>query len=176
MNLVGKIFVLLIFIMSLVFMAFSVAVYATHRNWRELVTNKDTGLKAKLDVEKAKVQNLELLRSNLEKQMQTEEQARLDALNKLRMEYTQVKQAYDEQSLKLANLTTDARQAVEAAQVAQTMLDDKLKEIDTLQSDIQKAHEDRDTRFKEAVALTDKVHELEGERSRLKAVNAKASI
>ena len=38
MNLVGKIFVVLIFVMSLVFMAFAMAVYATHRNWREEVT------------------------------------------------------------------------------------------------------------------------------------------
>lgn len=35
MNLVGKIFVLLIFIMSLVFMSTAVMVYATHRNWKE---------------------------------------------------------------------------------------------------------------------------------------------
>ena len=37
MNLVGKIFVVLIFVMSVVFMAFAMAVYATHKNWREVV-------------------------------------------------------------------------------------------------------------------------------------------
>lgn len=171
MNLVGKIFVVLILIMSLVFMAFSVAVYATHRNWRDVVTNPNTGLKKKLDDEKAKVQNLEALSAKLKEQLQTEEQARVQALNKLRTEYTQVKQAYDDQTTRLANLTTDARQAVEAAQVNQKLLNDKLEEITTLRGDIQQAHEDRDTRFKEAVALTDKVHELTGELMRLKAVN-----
>ena len=43
MNLVGKIFIVLIFVMSLVFMAFSMAVYATHRNWREVVVGKPKG-------------------------------------------------------------------------------------------------------------------------------------
>ena len=37
MNLVGKIFTVLIFVMSLVFMSFAVVVYATHRNWKEVV-------------------------------------------------------------------------------------------------------------------------------------------
>ena len=40
MNLVGKIFVVLILVMSVVFMAFAMAVYATHRNWREVVVNE----------------------------------------------------------------------------------------------------------------------------------------
>ena len=34
MNLIGKIFVVLIFVMSLVFMSFAVAVYGTHQNWK----------------------------------------------------------------------------------------------------------------------------------------------
>ena len=40
MNLVGKIFVVLILVMSVLFMAFAMAVYATHRNWREVVVNE----------------------------------------------------------------------------------------------------------------------------------------
>jgi len=35
MNIIGKIFVFAVFVMSLVFMAFSVAIYSTHTNWRE---------------------------------------------------------------------------------------------------------------------------------------------
>ena len=40
MNLVGKIFVVLILILSVLFMAFAMAVYATHKNWREVVLNE----------------------------------------------------------------------------------------------------------------------------------------
>ena len=35
MNLVGKIFVVCIFVMSMVFASFSIMVYATHTNWRD---------------------------------------------------------------------------------------------------------------------------------------------
>ena len=47
MNLVGKIFVVLIFVMSLVFMTAAMLVYAMHRNWREEVLNPQTGLNRK---------------------------------------------------------------------------------------------------------------------------------
>ena len=40
MNLVGKIFVVLILVMSVLFMAFAMAVYATHKNWREVVNEQ----------------------------------------------------------------------------------------------------------------------------------------
>ena len=58
MNLVGKILTVLIFVMSLVFMSFTVAVYSTHRNWRDEVMTPDTGLKAKLD--KSRSRNTQL--------------------------------------------------------------------------------------------------------------------
>ena len=37
MNWLGKVFVVLILIMSLVFMGLSMAVYATHKNWRKVI-------------------------------------------------------------------------------------------------------------------------------------------
>ena len=40
MNLIGKIFVVLILVMSVLFMAFAMAVYAMHQNWREVVVNE----------------------------------------------------------------------------------------------------------------------------------------
>lgn len=42
MNLVGKIFVVLIFVLSLVLMTLTVAVYMTHTNWMQMVDNSDT--------------------------------------------------------------------------------------------------------------------------------------
>ena len=39
MTLVGKIFTVLIFVMSIVFMSFAVMTFATHKNWKEYVTN-----------------------------------------------------------------------------------------------------------------------------------------
>ena len=43
MNLVGKIFVFLIFSMSVVFMSFAVMIYATHTNWKDEVLRTERG-------------------------------------------------------------------------------------------------------------------------------------
>ena len=59
MNLVGKIFVVVIFVMSLVFMTLAMMVYAMHKNWRDVVVNekeepgKPLGLSRRLQDEQA---------------------------------------------------------------------------------------------------------------------------
>lgn len=66
MNLVGKIFIVVILVLCLVFMALSMAVYTAQRNWREVVMlqkdqltpGKELGLKWRL--EDAKAQNEDL--------------------------------------------------------------------------------------------------------------------
>ena len=60
MNLVGKIFTVLIFLMSVVFAAFAVAVHATHKNW---LTEADARYKQLTD---AREQNTELLKKKKE--------------------------------------------------------------------------------------------------------------
>ena len=58
MNLVGKIFIVLILVMALVWMGLSVAVYAAHKNWKDHVENPTTGLNKQLEEAKARTQQL----------------------------------------------------------------------------------------------------------------------
>jgi myosin heavy subunit len=177
MNLLGKIFVVLILVMSLLFLGFSVAVYATHKNWKAVVFRTATdvkpgealGLKFQLDESKAKVKDLTDQLTKLQQTVQTEDQARRAQLAKLETTRAELKKEYDQQVLELAGLKEGERRAVEAAQVAQELLNAKLAEIVQLRADIAQAFDDRDARFKEAVALTDKLHEAEGELVRLTA-------
>ena len=46
MTLVGKIFTMLILIMSIIFMAFAMMVFATHRNWKDTATKTKVALDA----------------------------------------------------------------------------------------------------------------------------------
>ena len=73
MNLVGKIFVVLIFVMSLVFMAFSIATYATHRNWRDEVLGNQAknkvGLKEELQKAENRYKEVEAARLRLETEL-----------------------------------------------------------------------------------------------------------
>src|SRR5487761_1523085 len=177
MNLLGKIFVVLILVMSLVFLGFSVAVYATHKNWKAVIFRPQTdvkpgealGLKPQLDEAKAKIANLQAQLAKWQQSVQTEDQARRAQLAKLETSRAELKKEYDQQVLELAGLKEGERKAVEAAQVAQELLDSKLKEIDQLRADIAQAFDDRDATFKQAVALTDQLHEKMGETKRQKA-------
>lgn len=176
MNLLGRIFVVLILVMSLLFLGFSVAVYATHKNWKMVVlrpreaakAGEPVGLKFQLEDKTTELKNLQAQFDALKQATQTEDQALRARLASLETTRAELKKEYDQQVLELAGLKEGERRAVEAAQVAQELLDSKLKEIDQLRSDIAQALEDRDTRFKEAVALTDKLHEATGELDRLK--------
>lgn len=171
MNLVGKILVLLIFVMSLVFATFAVVVYATHKNWLDVIegTGGQPGLKAKLTDARAQVKNLQDQLKKLQEDTQTEAQARTDRNAQLQNEYSNLKTERDDYVNRLAGLTTQTREALETGKIAQELLDEKLKEIDRLHSEIQQAHEDRDQRFKDAVALTDKLHGAEGDAEKLKS-------
>lgn len=60
MNIIGKIFVFAVFVMSLVFMSFAIALFSTHTNWRDEITRTADQVQAgkplgyKLQLEEAK--------------------------------------------------------------------------------------------------------------------------
>ena len=66
MNIIGKIFVFAVFVMSLVFMSFAVAVYSTHTNWQaeiqrtadQVQAGKPLGYKAQLEEAKKERESL----------------------------------------------------------------------------------------------------------------------
>ncbi|HWB10934.1 MAG TPA: hypothetical protein VG826_17030 [Pirellulales bacterium] len=167
MNLLGKIFAVMILVMSLVFMVLASLVYYTHKSWKTVVTATPSGLNAQLQEERAKNKNLKDQYEKLQKQGQTEDQELRARQAKLETEKAELKKAYDELVREQTGLKEGERRSVEAAQVAQELLDAKLKEIDQLRTDVAQAQDERDAVFKESVALTDKLHESEGERARL---------
>lgn len=175
MNLLGRIFIVLILVMSLLFLGFSVAVYATHKNWKAVVlrprdeakSGQPAGLKFQLEDARAKATALEDQLKKLQQQTQTEDQALRVRLGQLETDKTVLQKERDQLLNEQAGLKEGERRAVEAAQVAQETLDARLKEIDQLRTDLTQAYEDRDSRFKESVALTDKLHEAEAKLARL---------
>src|SRR5262245_22627459 len=89
MNLVGKILVVLIFVLSLVFMAWTVMGYATHQNWMEEITRTDAnrpGYKKRLDDARAQNERLTKERDEARDQLEAERAARRQTLAKLETE------------------------------------------------------------------------------------------
>lgn len=170
MNLIGKVITVLIFIMSLVFMAMAVSVYATHKNWRDVVKGPDgqSGLEAQI------------------RQLRTEEDQLKDRINKLNTQLTHERVARrfalaalqarsKAQEAELARLETANAELVKseadmkiALQLTEANAKKLKEEVDQLWADIKVAQSDRDKQFNEVVQMTDRLQQLRVEQERLK--------
>ena len=168
MNLVGKIFVVLIFVMSLVFMSFAMAVYATHKNWRQEVVAPDVGLAAQL--EKAKTDNKALSdqKDKLKQQFDAEKAEKLQAVAKLANELDVAKKDLDTLKSQQDALEKAKREAVAAMDATQKNATDWRKELEEKRTALEQAQKDRDAHFKEVVRLTDELHQTVNDKEQLR--------
>jgi hypothetical protein len=182
MNLVGKILTVFILVMSIFFCACAVMVYATHKNWREVVMRprqeaapgKPAGLVFQLEDEKNHYDKLKADKDNLDARLTAEKDAAVQALAKLSTEYDQLK-------LEIAQLKKDRDQSDQErrealAQMANTeqRLAALRKEIEGdaqtpgLRKEILQAQTDREQFFNEVVRLTDEKRQAVNELKRLR--------
>ena len=181
MTLVGKIFTVLIFVMSIVFMAFSVMVFATHRNWRDYADNTDTtkgdlGLKQKLEQYVQLKRDADATLQSLKTTLEQERAARKHALAALTAR--QVK-AENELSVKeglLNEANSQLAAAAEAAKAAQTRLAALETEITGLRADKRTTEQDLDTKFATVVSLTDQLNQSMSLSDALKERNQQATL
>jgi cell division protein FtsB len=171
MNLVGKIFVVLIFVMSIFFMALVVGVYATHTNWKDEVMRPDTGLKAQLDAAQTRNQELKDQLTKLEEQVAAETTSKRETLAKLEQENDELSRERDRLEKELADLQKDQREAVAAMQATQNSLASLRKEVDELRTNIRNAQKERDEAFTTLVKTTDDLHQTANELAVLKQRN-----
>ena len=177
MNLVGKIFVVLIFVMSLVFMSFAMAVYATHRNWREIVIlpqnspklaqGKEVGLKFQLMEVKQYNEELRSQIETLRKDIDNERNAKEKSLNKLETERDELLKERRALEAGYADLEKAKRDAVAAMSATQKVAADYRKELEDIRQQLIEAQQDRDAHFKEVVRLTDDLNQATNERDLL---------
>ena len=174
MNLVGKIFVVMILIMSVLFMALAMAVYATHKNWREVVLNdqatpdKPLGLARQLEKAKADKKELTDQMDKLTLQFKAEEKAKTDAIAKLESELEVAKGELA--TLKATHDKLDAaqREAVAAMNATQANATRDRTEVESQRKQLQEARNDRDAHFKEVARLTDELNQAVNEKEQLR--------
>jgi len=176
MNLVGKIFVVVIFVMSLVFMSLAMAVYATHKNYYDVVMlppdkavgGKEVGLKYQLDTAKSRNKELTDQLDKFKQQIDAEKNAQVQALAKLRTELDAVQKERKQLETTQADLEKAKRDAVAAMGATQKNSTDYRQELEKLRTDILQAQQDRDAHFKELVRLTDELNEAANEKAQLR--------
>jgi len=179
MNWLGKIFVVSIMVMSLIFAAFAILVYATHKNWKEAVTlspteakgGKPIGLKYQLEQERAKRQRVEEELQKLTEQLASEKAARTQAVGKLEAERSELNKLYTQQANANAILVQKSREADAAMLATHNTLEDMRKQVETLRTEIRTSQQDRDDQFKKVVLLTDELHQAQGLLGTVKAQN-----
>lgn len=178
MTLLGKIFTLLIFIMSLVFMAFSVMVYATHRNWKIVALNPRStdeghikgvpvGLKHQVEDKQRTIEGLNAELQSLITELERERVARRMAIQNLETKNLAVQGELDTERKQLEAKEAENSQLLEEAKTARDQLADLTKTVSDLKADIKDTLEKRDYEFNRVVALNDKLHQNEGMRRRL---------
>ncbi len=180
MNLVGKILTVLILVMSLAFMGFAVAVYATHKNWKEVVLltedqvrpGKNLGLTYEVQGLKDRNQRLKDQKIQLEGDVEAERKAKEQAVAKLESQFELIKVRHARLVQENEQLVKDQREAVAAMKAAQTTLASFRAEVLKLRTGVAEAQKDRDAHFKEVVRLTDELHQAINERQRLNARRA----
>lgn len=175
MTLLGKIFTVLIFIQSLVFMSFAVAVYATHKNWRDVVMRErdevkqgeEVGLVFQLEDAEKRYEDKDAEKRKVENQLAMEKAARRQALATLEARDRQLRERLAASEERNAQLVQSERLAVAAMDASQRNVIAIKDEVVGLRDRIRTVALDRDAQFQRVAALTDQVHGARTIRARL---------
>jgi len=174
MNLIGKIFVVLIFVMSLVFMSFAVMVYSAHVNWREVVENTkatpDKPLGLRLQVQNLRKDNdaLKAQLDELTKKLDAEIADKRAQVAKLEQERDDLQRERDQLMAQVAQLTQQARDAVAAMDGAHQTLAKRTEEVNNLRDLLRQAEQARHDALVRLVQRTDELHQAANELRALK--------
>src|SRR5262245_3995157 len=171
MTLVGKIFTVLILVLSIIFMAFSMMVFATHKNWKTNATKLQSDLAAANTALKDAKDALEREKTDLAR----EQAARKHALAALQVRATQSESRLAARQKELEDLTAAHSKVSEVAKVAQDRLADLEKETGDLRNTLRSERQRLDKMFLNVVDLTDKLNQAESLRQNLEEVNRQAT-
>jgi ribosomal protein S15P/S13E len=163
MTLLGKIFTVLILIMSVLFLGFSIVVYATHTNWRTVVSNTEPGkpgLVQQLERQKEQNRQLKEMQADLTTTIALEQAARRFALaaleSKLKARSDELMRVQQE----LAKLIATEGTTAGALVTAQNQLANLTTEVNQLRDDIKTAQQDVDAQYALVVQRSDEVNQL----------------
>jgi hypothetical protein len=175
MTLLGKIFTVLIFLISTMFLAMSLMVFATHRNWKEAVVGPN-GLQTQLAAVQTRESNLQDSMQKVQDQLNEERAARRQALAALQSKLIDLQQQVNVKESQLGTATAENSQLVKELETAQALLIATTKEVETLRGELVVAKEDRDEKFNVVVSLNDQKHNAEGEARRLAERNSQLAL
>jgi myosin heavy subunit len=169
MTLVGKIFTVLILIMSILFMALSMMVFASHKNWKLAAINttptpdQPLGLKPRLEQSSETNTQLRKELEQLKNTLAKEKAARRQRIASLETKKAQLEGELNSKEQQLAKLTADHGVAVKELETTHTTLDALTSEVGQLRDELRNVQEDRDNQLAQVVKLNDELHSAQGD-------------
>ncbi len=167
MNLVGKIFALLIMVMSLVFTSFTVMVYATHKNWREETLKVRGQLKLANNVADEQLNEMDRMKTEFAAKEEAAKAVVATAIQNLDVARGQVAMLTTEKNM----LEAKAREAAEAMNRIDLALTARREEVGIERAKFLKAVAVQNQHFDANVKLTNDKNQANYEVERLQNYN-----
>jgi len=169
MNIIGKIFVFAVFVMSLVFMSFAIALFSTHTNWREEIirpadqvqAGKPLGYKLQLDEAKKERETLTAEIAKLTAEVASSEAARDQIVAKIQTALGEKDKEL--QALRKAKDTREDEREKAQTELAMTRteLEKATKTVEGLRDDIRGMQAKVDEQVTRTAKLAGELHEKE---------------
>lgn len=164
MTLVGKIFTVLIFVMSICFMTASVMVFATHKNWKAYATsatpvNGKVGLEKQLADLKILEQQLKDELERLKRRLEEERVARRAVVGSITARMVKAETELAAKQREYETLIASLNTASEATKLTQTRLTALETEIAGTRLKLRDTEQDLDDKFNKVVALNDELNQ-----------------
>jgi septal ring factor EnvC (AmiA/AmiB activator) len=156
MNLLGKVLVVAILVLSVLFMGLAMAVYSTHQNWHTRAGELQTALTAKEGELNANRDE----HNRLESQLRAEIESAQQQVRKLETERVALTGRIASTQSDLEQLRTEQRNATAAVAATQQNNQQLVTEVTGLRGEIRQAHTDRDASFAATVAATEAAHQV----------------
>jgi hypothetical protein len=162
MNWLGKVFVVLILVMSLVFMGLAMAVYATHKNWKDIIDGPN-GLATQLQTANQENERLKAQHNRRVEELDAEVAAAEQQVRKLEAERVGLIARNAEFQAERDQLVQERREATAAVAATQANNDKLASDSATMRQQIRDEQQARDVAFKATLAATEELHQIRNE-------------
>jgi hypothetical protein len=159
MNWLGKVFVVLILIMSLLFMGLAMAVYATHKNWKTVADD----LQKKLTDAQAQNQQLITAHNLRVEQLSAEIEAAEQQVRKLETERVTLADLNVQLQTERDQLKQQEREQIASVAATQELNKGLTTEVTGLRGQIRTEQQARDAAVAATLSATEELHQLSGE-------------
>lgn len=167
MNIVGKIFIVTILVMSLVFMSFAISVYSTSNNWRETAKAK----KLELDKAKSDLSALQAKMTNLQKSCDEKLAQKGNEIAALTTAREEITRELETKNTDLTTLQTQMITALATVRATHDEMQTARAELVSLREKFRKTQQDWNALFTEYVKKSDEAHYWSMQLSNLEAVS-----